>query len=145
VTDRIVEHSKQTTLIRKDIAVVFDAITSPSVWDAFFTTGMELDLRVGGEMIWRWKDWGPEKYSVEVPATVLSVEPPLLFSFEWGSNQKSTVTFRLTEKDGNTVVVCTEQGYPNTESGRAMALECASGWGEAVTLLKFYLEHGVTY
>ena len=24
-------------------------------------------------------------------------------------------------------------------------MECAAGWGEALTLLKFYLEHGVTY
>jgi hypothetical protein len=22
---------------------------------------------------------------------------------------------------------------------------CATGWGEALTLLKFYLEHGLTY
>lgn len=26
-----------------------------------------------------------------------------------------------------------------------MALECAAGWGEAITLLKFYLEHGLIY
>jgi len=26
-----------------------------------------------------------------------------------------------------------------------MILECASGWGEALTLLKFYIEHGIVY
>ena len=26
-----------------------------------------------------------------------------------------------------------------------MMLECAAGWGEALTLLKFYVEHGVVY
>ena len=24
-------------------------------------------------------------------------------------------------------------------------MECATGWGEALALLKFYLEHGVVY
>ena len=36
-------------------------------------------------------------------------------------------------------------GTPNTPEGRDMILECASGWGEAATLLKFYIEHGVVY
>jgi len=26
-----------------------------------------------------------------------------------------------------------------------MILECACGWGEALALLKFYLEHNLTY
>jgi hypothetical protein len=26
-----------------------------------------------------------------------------------------------------------------------MMLECASGWGEALTLLKFYIEKGLVY
>jgi hypothetical protein len=43
------------------------------------------------------------------------------------------------------VVHLTEKGYTNTPGGRRNMLECASGWGEALTLLKFYLEHGVTY
>ncbi len=26
-----------------------------------------------------------------------------------------------------------------------MTLECVGGWGEALTLLKFYIEHGIAY
>ncbi len=35
--------------------------------------------------------------------------------------------------------------YPNSPEGRGNMLDCASGWGEALTLLKFYLEHGIVY
>ncbi len=51
----------------------------------------------------------------------------------------------LSEQSGGTVLRLTEQGHANDSKGRAMALECAAGWGEAITLLKFYLEHGITY
>jgi len=44
-----------------------------------------------------------------------------------------------------TVLTLTESGYKDTPEGLAMILECASGWGEAITLLKFYMEHGVVY
>jgi hypothetical protein len=38
-----------------------------------------------------------------------------------------------------------EQGYKQTTSSLQACLGCATGWGEALTLLKFYLEHGITY
>ena len=51
----------------------------------------------------------------------------------------------LSEQSGGTILRLTEQGYTNDSNGRTMALECAAGWGEAMTLLKFYLEHGIIY
>ena len=38
-----------------------------------------------------------------------------------------------------------EHGYQDTPSGRLAFADCATGWGEALKLLKFYLEHGVKY
>jgi hypothetical protein len=55
------------------------------------------------------------------------------------------ISFDLEEKFGGTVVTLKEVGYPNTPEGRSAMLECASGWGEALTLLKFYLEFGDIY
>ncbi len=38
-----------------------------------------------------------------------------------------------------------EHGYHDTQSGRAAFADCATGWGEALTLLRFYVEHGLRY
>ncbi|UCC81415.1 MAG: hypothetical protein JSW64_01160 [Candidatus Zixiibacteriota bacterium] len=62
-----------------------------------------------------------------------------------GESYFTTVELALEGKHGGTVVTLTESGYPDTSEARAMILECACCWGEALTLLKFYLEHGVVY
>ena len=43
-----------------------------------------------------------------------------------------------------TIVRLREAGYYNTPSGIRSMVECAAGWGEALTLLKFYVEHGIS-
>lgn len=137
---------KQRTYIAATPEKVFETITSADEWDAFFTTGMTLEPKPGGECTFRWKDWGPDFYNLQSPGKVVAVERPNLFSFSWGSGEnETTIRFELESKHGGTVLTCTEEGYQDTPEGRRMILECASGWGEACTLLKFYLEHGVTY
>lgn len=137
---------KQRTFIAVSPQKVYETITSGAGWDTFFTTGMTLDLKPGGACNFKWKEWGPDKYSFEAPGKVVAFTPNEMFSFQWGSaGKETTITFLLEPVEGGTVVTCTEEGYYNTPEGRAMMLECASGWGEALTLLKFYLEHGVTY
>ena len=44
-----------------------------------------------------------------------------------------------------TVVRSKESGYPDTPEGPRALLDCATGWGEALALLKFCLEKGVPY
>ena len=76
---------------------------------------------------------------------MVQVDRPGLFVFRWGSKRKTTITFKLTDKFGGTVVDLTEDGYFDTPDDRAMILECAAGWGEALTLLKFYIEKQLVY
>jgi len=38
-----------------------------------------------------------------------------------------------------------EHGYQDTPTGRKAFADCACGWGEALTLLKFYVEYGLKY
>ncbi|MEW5796918.1 MAG: SRPBCC domain-containing protein [Candidatus Zixiibacteriota bacterium] len=140
------EKVRQRTFIAAAPDEVFDTVTSATHWDKFFTTGMELDPKPGGVCSFSWKDWGPDEYTMKVPGKVLEIERPRLFSFQWGAEQRATtVRIELTAQDGGTVVTLEEGGYRDTSDGRAMILECASGWGEALTLLKFYIEHGITY
>ena len=145
MTEQLQETIKQATFIRKTPQEVFDAITSAEVWNAFFTHSSALDPRPGGAFIWRWKDWGPDCYTLEVPGRVIEASRPERFVFEWGSDKPTRITMILSEQSGGTVLRLTEQGHTNDAKGRAIALECAAGWGEAITLLKFYLEHGITY
>ena len=137
---------KQRTYIAVTPEEVYDTITTASEWDKFVTTGMILDLKPGGDCIFSWKDWGPDLYSMSAPGKVVEVKRPRLFSFQWGSaGNETTMRFELEEKHGGTILTITEDGYQNTPEARAMILECASGWGEAATLLKFHIEHGVVY
>ena len=137
---------KQSTFIAASPDKVYDTITDAHKWDEFFTTGMELDPRPGGVCSFSWKDWGPNKSSMKAPGKVVDTKRPGLFVFQWGQDGKeTTIRFELSAMDGGTVVALTEDGYQDTPEGRAMILECASGWGEALTLLKFYIEHGIVY
>jgi len=96
-------------------------------------------------MVWRWKDWGPDSYNNEVQAKVIEIEKPKIFSFEWGNRKPTLVTFELEAQFGGTVVTCAEEGYDDSDLDRKSILSCASGWGEAMTLLKFYLEYNIIY
>ena len=139
---------KQRTFIAAPPEKVYDTIASGDGWNAFFTYDTEVDPRPGGKMVFRWKDWGPDRYTLDAECKVLKAERPRLFVFEWypvGKDNPTTVTFTLEAKRGGTVVAISETGYTDTPKAREMILECACGWGEAVTLLKFWLEHGVRY
>ena len=138
-------HIKQRTFIKAPIEKVYDTVTSAKDWDVFFTTGMQLEPEPGGVMNFAWKDWGPDFYTLTVPGKVLEADRPKRFSFQWGEKNPSIVSFTLESKHGGTVVTCEEKGYTDDPKSIAACLECASGWGEAVTLLKFDIEHGVTY
>jgi uncharacterized protein YndB with AHSA1/START domain len=137
---------KQRTFIAAPPEKVYDTITSADGWDAFFTTGMVLDAKPGGECSFTWANWGPDKYTLKAPGKVVELQRPSLFVFQWGPEGKeTTIRFELEIAEHGTIVTVTESGYQDSPESMAMMLECASGWGEAVTLLKFYLEHGIVY
>ena len=119
---------KQRTFIAATPEKVYDTITTAAEWDKFFTTGMTLDLKPGGDCTFSWKDWGPDSYSMSAPGKVVETNRPILFSFQWGSKgNETTIRFELEEKHGGTVLTITEDGYKNTPAARAMILDCASG------------------
>jgi hypothetical protein len=77
---------------------------------------------------------------------VIEVQPGRSFAFRWGSGKgETTVRFTLEPHGLGTMVWVTESGYSHDEDDLISCLDCACGWGEALTLLEFYLEHGVTY
>ncbi|MFX1482293.1 MAG: SRPBCC domain-containing protein [Promethearchaeota archaeon] len=139
---------KQTTLVRAKPEVVYDAIATADGINAWFTHNTEIDAKPGGAIVFRWKDWGPDKYTMDSPATVVEAKRGERFVFQWSADKPdyvSTIEINFEPVEEGTVVRLREYGYHDTPSGRAAMLECASGWGEAITLLKYYVEHGITY
>jgi len=134
------------TLVHAPRDRVYDALTGAEELDAWFTTGAETDPRPGGEMVWRWVDWGPDRVTAEDRGPVLEARRPERYVFEWQSRLGgTTVEVDFEEHPEGTVVRLREYGYPDTSEGWAGYANCATGWGEALTLLKFYVEHGVRY
>lgn len=121
---------------------VFDALTNAQGWDAWFTKGMTLDPRVGGEITFRWEKWGPDHVTAEDRGKILEILSCQKFSFLWNLHEGgTTVTFTLQPRASGTVLRITDQGYKSVD----YFMTCATGWGEALALLKFCLEHGVVY
>jgi len=138
-----VSHS---VLVRADPMRVYNALTTAEGLDAWFTHGAVVDARPGGEIRFRWVDFGPQHISTQDRGTVLEAIPPSRFVFQWHPDQPdyvTTVEVNFSPGDNGTIVSLREYGFPR--SALKAMLDCATGWGEALTLLKFYLEHGVHY
>ncbi len=134
------------TFVRASREQVFDALTQAEHLDAWFTTGAEVDPREGGEMVWRWVDWGPDRVTAEDRGPVLEARRPERYAFRWQADLGgTTVEVDFEQRLDGTVVRLREHGYPDTREGWAGFADCSTGWGEALTLLKFYVEHGVRY
>jgi uncharacterized protein YndB with AHSA1/START domain len=135
-------------LVRAEPEIVFDALTKPEELDSWFTTGAEVDLRPGGHILFRWVDWGPDKFNGEDGGPILEAERPNRFVFQWHPYSQefpTTVHITLRPSERGTILALTETGYRDTPDGRAAFVDCATGWGEALTLLKFFVEHGIRY
>jgi len=134
------------TLVRARRERVYDALTRADELDEWFTSGAAVDARPGGEMVWRWVDWGPNAYTGEDRGPVLEARRPERFVFQWQvALGGTTVEIDFAEHRDGTLVQLREHGYPDTPRGWEQHLSCATGWGEALTLLKFWVEHGVRY
>ena len=148
MTELIDVEIRQNTLFRAKPEKVYDVLTTGEGLDAWFTVGSEVDARPGGNIVFRWKNWGPDKYTHDTPGTVVEAKCPERFVFQWKADNPSyatTIEMDFEEVEEGTVVRLREHGYHDTPSGRAAMLDCAAGWGEALTLMKYYVEHGVTY
>lgn len=137
---------RHATLVRAPRERVWQALTTGDGLDSWFTAGAEVDPRPGGRIVFRWRDWGVDRYTGEDAGSVREIEPPERFAFEWhpgGPTYATTVTLALEPVADGTVVRVVECGFADTAAGLHTLIGNATGWGEALTLLKFRLEHGV--
>ncbi len=146
---RLLEDEVQCSiLIHAPAEQVYDAFATAEGLDGWFTHGSTVEAHPGGEIRLRWKDWGPDSYEGEDGGPVLEAQRPRRFVFQWHTDNPSyatTVEFDIEPHEKGTVVKAREHGFEDTPSGRRKLLENASGWGEALALWKFYVEHGLRY
>ena len=140
---------RHSVYIRAPREKVWAAFTTPKAIDAWWgTRGSEIDLRPGGKLILRWRGWGPEKdINADHECIVREVLPPRRFVYQWGdtADAMTTVEFDLEEREGGTLLRLREHGFAPTTKGRESLMGNSLGWGEVSMLLKFYVEHGVSY
>jgi uncharacterized protein YndB with AHSA1/START domain len=97
------------------------AITDADRLREWFANEVELDLREGGEGVFRWDDGEQRRAVVE------EVDPLHRFAFTWngGPDGASTVVIELEEREGATLVRVRESanaGWATALGLRAMAL-----------------------
>ena len=134
--------AKHREFIRAPRERVYDAFATTDGLNAWFTEGGSVDARPGGAMKFTWVDWGPDKGSFESVGRVIEARRPERFVYRWGEEGKDATTVELTfeEREDGTLVQVREYGFVKIAS----ALDNSSGWGEALTLAKFWVEHGIT-
>ncbi|MEW6211523.1 MAG: SRPBCC domain-containing protein [Acidobacteriota bacterium] len=135
-------------LVRATPERAYDALATADGLDGWFTTGASLDAREGGRIDFRWKDWGVDRYTGENGGPVLEARRPERFVFQWrvdSDSYNTTVEITFKQVEEGTVVHLIESGYEDSPTGLKDLLARATGWGEALTLMKFYVEHGVRY
>ncbi|MEH7226685.1 SRPBCC domain-containing protein [Bacillus sp. JJ1566] len=127
---------------------MYKTISTYQGWNAWFTDNTSLEIYPDGtgEIRLRWTNFGTENANIEDGGKILEATPNKRFVFEWSpGEQNSKVTFNLEPYKDGTLVVLNETGYTNSEKDIKACIGCAVGWGEALTLLKIYLEHGIVY
>jgi uncharacterized protein YndB with AHSA1/START domain len=115
---------------------VWAAITEPEQISKWFGTETELELRAGGEGVFRWND-------TEVRVTVEEVSPPSRFSYRWEPSQTPSggpttlVAFELEEIPGGTRLSLVESGFAKLPAPSRQENEL--GWDEELGHLRAFL------
>lgn len=138
----------QSTLVRAEPEEVYDAITTAKALDGWFTEGAEVEPREGGHIKFRWRNWGADKVSSDDGGPVIEADRPRRFVYKWfpaGEEYSTTVEMDFEPVEEGTIIRLREYGYRDDPRSRRAMLACATGWGEALTLLKFYVEHNIRY
>lgn len=138
---------RHSTWIRSSPTDIYRALTTPEGLDSWFTKST-VNPVPGGEIRFHWVDWGPDHITTEDGGPVLEAIPSERFVFQWHPDTPdyaTTVEIMIEPSEDGTIVSLREYGFADTPSASLAMINCATGWGEALTLLKFYLEHGIHY
>lgn len=135
-------------LVRAAPEKVYDAMTTNEGLDGWFTQGASVEAVPGGRIQFRWRNWGVFDYTGELGGPVVEATRPERFVFRWpvdSGGYETTVEIDFTAHEDGTTLRLVEQGYEDNPTGMQDFLNRVEGWAHVLTLMKFYVEHGVTY
>ncbi|RIW38514.1 SRPBCC domain-containing protein [Bacillus salacetis] len=130
--------------IKAEQRKVYETLTTAKGWDAWFTTGASLEFghQGTGAITLRWEQ--PDGNMIEDVGRIIKADSPSFFSFYWKpGDSTTTVNLSLEPYKDGTIVHIEEEGYSSSPADQAALVNCASGWGEALMLLKMHLEYGI--
>lgn len=105
---------------------VFRALTEKAELERWFVQKAEIDLRVGGAVMF---EWAPGMFET---GTIVAVEPPHRLSYIWEALEPSptTITFELTAENEGTRLRLVHSGIGEGEDWDNYYTSVNSGWGD---------------
>lgn len=129
--------SKAAITIYKPIDEVFEAIINPEIMSNYFISQGSARLEEGTEVMWEFPEWD-ERFPVQVKEIV----PNKSIVLDW--DPQSVVKIELEEdKNKNTTIRISEEGYQADEKGIKWAIGQTEGWGNFLSCMKAWLEYGI--
>jgi uncharacterized protein YndB with AHSA1/START domain len=131
-----------STIMHVTAEKAFSGIASSEGINSWFTAESEIQLKPNGRMWLRWEDFGGEEQSLDAECRVVDFSEGKFFHFAWKTHRddyETQVHISFEPHKKGTKVIVREDGYRT--GGLASMLNCAGGWGEALTLWKYSLEH----
>jgi uncharacterized protein YndB with AHSA1/START domain len=115
---------RRRTVLPRGREEVWRALTDPERLAEWFANDVELDLRPGGEGVFRWDD------GTERRATVEEVDEERRFAFTWEEEGEGATRVEITldDADGGTEVTVVESPAPQ-------ALQASADWSWGLTML----------
>lgn len=126
-------------LIRKPVAMVFNAFIDPEITRHFWFTKGSSKLEAGKKVSWEW-----EMYGVSTDVVVREIVLNEKIIIEWGEPPTVVEFVFRPVSDETTYVVITNRGFHAT--GDELIAEIRDNTGGFTTVLdglKAYLEHGI--
>jgi uncharacterized protein YndB with AHSA1/START domain len=118
---------RHVTFVRAAPERGYAAFTRAPGLEGWFTQGASVEARPGGEIRFRWVEWGPDRVSAEDGSPVLEASHPRRFVFRWQPDDPSyftTVEVDFEAVEDGTVVLLREHGFRDTPAGRHACLDC---------------------
>ena len=129
-------------LIRKPVALVFEALVDPSITSHFWFSKSNGRLEAGKRVRWDWEMYG---HHTEVDVKVIEENRRLLI--EWnGPDNPSFVEWTFEAKDeARTFVSVKNWGFGSRDANKVVseAINSTGGFSFLLAAMKFYLEHGI--
>ena len=90
--DTIPDEIRHAVLIRSSRQECYRILTTAEGWNSWFTTSMFIDLKVGGVLVFEWKNWGADNLSTGDHGVIVDLEEGKKLSFTWHPDKPDHAT-----------------------------------------------------